>query len=70
MSTETHDEREPDDTRGPAIAVTGGIHGGFKFYGPFETIDAAIEWYKQTPGGILGANVTIALLEKPKTKEQ
>lgn len=59
-----HDE---PDLRGPAIVVTGGVIGGFEFHGPFETIDAAHQWWATTLGGQLGAPCALALLEKPQT---
>lgn len=28
----------------PCVAVTGGLLGGFKCYGPFKNVNLAIEW--------------------------
>lgn len=56
---------EAPDNRGPAIIAHGALNGGFKFIGPFETIDAAIKWYGTSFYGYIKAPVTIALLEKP-----
>lgn len=58
-------EREQPDMRGPAIVVRGSVLVGFKFYGPFATIDAAVKWYGQTVLGELTVGVVITLLEKP-----
>lgn len=58
-------DSEAPDTRGPAIIAHGSVLGGFKFIGPFETIDAALEWYRTSLWGALKAPVTIALLENP-----
>lgn len=59
------DEAERPDNRGPAIVVTGGVCGGFEFHGPFESIDAALKWYKTSLFGIVKCPVTVALLTKP-----
>jgi hypothetical protein len=54
---------EPEsDTRGPAVLVTGGVIGGFEFYGPFPTIDDAAAWYEKSLFGFAKAAVSIALL--------
>lgn len=59
------------DLRGPAVVVRGSVLGGFKFYGPFPTIEAACEWCKnKTLAGVLGVNYdTIVLLEEPRTDD-
>lgn len=59
------DERGPD-LRGPAVIVEGSVIGGFKFIGPFETIEAASQWHdKFSLPGLLGLQVSIVLLESP-----
>lgn len=60
-------KHEGPDLRGPAIVVTGGVIGGFDFHGPFETVEAASQWWQTTLGGKLGTGCSIALLEKPET---
>jgi hypothetical protein len=59
---------ETPDLRGPAVVVRGSVLGGFKFYGPFTTIDDACEWCRtKTLAGVLGVNHdTIVLLEEPR----
>lgn len=56
------DEERPD-LRGPAIIVVGSVLGGFKFYGPFETVDAALKRWPTTLPGYLKLECTIALVE-------
>jgi hypothetical protein len=60
---------ETHDLRGPAVVVRGSVLGGFKFYGPFPTIDDACEWCRtKTLAGVLGVNHdTIVLLEEPRS---
>jgi hypothetical protein len=62
------DELHEPDLRGPAIIVTGSVISGFKFHGPFETIDDAARWYEtKTISGLLGIGCcTIVLIEKPE----
>jgi len=62
---------EPPDLRGPAAVVRGSVLGGFKFYGPFPTIDAACDWCQiKTLAGVLGVNNdTIVLLEEPRSDD-
>lgn len=55
------------DLRGPAVLMHGSVLGGFKFYGPFETIQAAVEFWPKTLYGFIGTQCTIALLENPET---
>ena len=59
------------DLRGPAVVVRGSVLSGFKFYGPFDTIDAACEWCeKKTLAGVVGINNdTIVLLEEPRSDD-
>jgi len=62
------EERGPDE-RGPAVIVSGCVLGGFDFRGPFDTIDAAHTYLKDTLAGKLEATVgecTIVLLTPPK----
>lgn len=65
MLSDAELERQAD-MRGPAVIVTGGVIGGFTFYGPFDSIDAALKHWETTMFGRLKMNVTIALLEKPQ----
>jgi hypothetical protein len=57
------------DLRGPTVVVRGSVLGGFKFYGPFPTIDAGCEWCRtKTLAGVMGVNHdTIVLLEQPRS---
>lgn len=59
-------ENEAPDTRGPAVVVNGSLLSGFKLTGPFETIEEASTWYKETTRGKLGVPCLIMLLEEPK----
>jgi hypothetical protein len=58
---------EPD-TRGPAIIVEGSVLGGFEFMGPFESIDAAQQFWSRTWLHQHGVGCTIALLREPSHK--
>lgn len=63
------EDDEQRDERGPAVVVRGGVIGGFKFYGPFDSIEDAVEWCetKTLMGAVYGAsNDSIVLLEQPK----
>lgn len=57
------DDNEEADLRGPAIIAIGGVVGGFEFYGPYESIDAALQATKQM---VVIPSLTIALLTPPK----
>lgn len=61
--TEQQSADDKPDLRGPAIVVTGSVLGGFEFFGPFESIDSALEWYGASMFGIVKDKVTIALLK-------
>lgn len=62
------DDRDEPDFRGPAVIVSGSILGGFKFIGPFDTIDLALQWhYASSLEGILGIPVTVVLLDNPES---
>jgi hypothetical protein len=55
------------DNRGPAVVAFGNVIGGFEFHGPFPTISAAHEWYKQSFfGGVLKMPCSIVLLVAPR----
>lgn len=41
-SLEEQRSNEPKDVRGPAVIVTGSVLSGFSFYGPCESVDAAV----------------------------
>jgi len=56
------------DNRGPAIVIRGSVISGFKFYGPFNTIDDAVSWCKTTVSGQLGVNNDIVELLKEPTE--
>jgi hypothetical protein len=73
-SVESHCSSAISDTpdlRGPAAVVLGSVLGGFKFYGPFPTIEAACEWCQtKTVAGVLGVNRdTVVLLEEPRSDD-
>lgn len=54
------------DTRGPAIIAIGSLASGFKFCGPFESIDAAVKYHEsKTVQGVLGIPASVFLLEAP-----
>lgn len=65
MPTAFTDDLTPN-RRVPVIAVYGGVVGGFDFYGPFETVQAALEWHEQSNFVWLKAPCAIALLKKPR----
>lgn len=60
---------EPD-LRGPAVIVTGSVISGFEFYGPFETVDAAVEWYNNCTllGSLKIERISVVILKKPNDK--
>jgi len=54
------------DLRAATVIVTGDVINGFEFTGPFESVDAAIE-YGQTRifEGVIGGKVSIGVLKPP-----
>lgn len=55
------------DLRGPAIVVRGSVIRGFRFHGPFRTVEDAYEWCNtKTLDAVLGRpEGTVVLLENP-----
>ena len=46
ITTITYDDEQPD-MRGPAVVIQGSLLGGVKaIYGPFDSVNAAVEWVK------------------------
>jgi len=55
------------DIRGPAILAVGSLAEGFKFCGPFESVDAAVKFHEaKTLRGVLGFSASVFLLDKPE----
>lgn len=62
-------EQEEPDLRGPAVIADGSVTIGFRFIGPFTTVDAALKWYKESSiSGLIGIKCTIVLLINPDTE--
>lgn len=62
----TTDDPSVDD-RGPAALVYGSVLSGFKFYGPFETVDEAVIYHDEhSIEGRLGQGATVVLLHSPE----
>ena len=55
---------EHHDLRGPAIAITGMVNS-LEFHGPFETVDEALTWYRQSVHALMHQTCSIMLLTKP-----
>lgn len=59
---------DADDTRGPAIVITGSVVRGFVFTGPFGSIEEAVRWCNANMA-LTVRGATVALLHPFTTTE-
>lgn len=57
------------ETKEWAVVVTGSVLSGFKFTGPFESTEAAVQWYETCSLDFaLGLKCTVVLLDCPRVE--
>lgn len=60
------DREDIPDPRGPAVIVDGSVTTGFKFIGPFDSVDEAVKWAKSNSLAAIGCPTSVVLLQEPR----